>query len=69
VIVGNWVEQFGSHLKKAFSPGSGVESLSQILDIREYACGLILGLALNSKEYPDFEIASRFLKNKVTNQN
>jgi tryptophan synthase alpha subunit len=37
-----------SYLKKAFSPGIGVESLSQVLDILEYASGLILGLALIS---------------------
>jgi hypothetical protein len=32
--------------------------LSQVLDILEYACGLILGLALISNEIPNFEIAS-----------
>jgi tryptophan synthase alpha subunit len=47
-----------SYLKKVFSPGIGVESLSQVLDILEYACGLILGLALISNENPNFEIAS-----------
>jgi hypothetical protein len=48
-----------SYLKKVFSPGIGVESLSQDLDILEYACGLILGLALISNENPNFEIASK----------
>ena len=48
-----------SYLKKVFSPGIGVESLSQVLDILEYACGLILGLALISNENPNFEIASK----------
>ena len=33
----------------------GVEPSSQVLDILEYACGLILGLALISTEDPDFE--------------
>jgi hypothetical protein len=47
-----------SYLKKVFSPGIGVESLSQILGILEYACGLILGLALISNENPNCEIAS-----------
>jgi tryptophan synthase alpha subunit len=64
VTVGNCVEQFRSHPKKGFSPGIGVESLSQILDILEYACGLILGLALISNEIPNFEIVSR-LYNKI----
>jgi tryptophan synthase alpha subunit len=47
-----------SYLKKVFSPGVGVESLSQVLDILEYACGLILGLALISNANPNFEMAS-----------
>ena len=46
------------HLKKVFSADIGVESSSQILDILEYACGLILGLALILTENPNFEIAS-----------
>jgi hypothetical protein len=33
-----------SHLKKVFSPDIGVEPSYQVLDILEYACGLILGL-------------------------
>jgi len=37
-----------SHLKKVFSSDIGVEPSSQTLDILEYACGLILGLALIS---------------------
>jgi len=37
------------HLKKVFSADIGVESSSQILDILEYACGLILGLAFLSR--------------------
>ena len=45
-------------ISKIFSPGIGVESLSQVLDILEYACGLILGLALISNENPNFEITS-----------
>ena len=52
-----------SHLKKVFSSDTCVEPLSQVLDILEYACGLILGLALISIENPNFEIASNcFLK-------
>jgi len=59
-----------SHLKKVCSPDIGVEPSSQVLDIREYACGLrltgknrsggksrkagILGLALISNENPNF---------------
>ena len=50
------------HLKKVFSPDIGVEPLSQVLDILEYACGLILGLALISTENPNFEITSIQLK-------
>ena len=56
-----------SYLKKVFSPGIGVESLSQVLDILEYACGLILGLALISNENPNFEIASIFIINFFKN--
>jgi hypothetical protein len=48
-----------SHLKKVFSSDIGVELSSQILDILEYACGLILGLALISTENPNFDIASK----------
>jgi hypothetical protein len=47
-----------SYLKKVFSPDIGVEPSSQVLDILEYACGLILGLVLISNENPNFEIAS-----------
>jgi hypothetical protein len=47
-----------SHLKKVFSSDIGVEPSYQVLDILEYACGLILGLALISTENPNFEIAS-----------
>jgi len=36
----------------------GVVPSSQVLDILEYACGLILGLALISTENPNFEITS-----------
>jgi hypothetical protein len=43
--------------KKAFSPDIGVMPSSQILDILEYACGLILGQALISNENPNFEMA------------
>jgi hypothetical protein len=42
------METIRSHLKKVFSPELGVESLSQVLDILEYACGLSLGFALIS---------------------
>ena len=51
-----------SHLKKVFSPDIGVEPSSQVLDILEYACGLILGLALISTENSNFEVVSRFRK-------
>jgi hypothetical protein len=47
-----------SHLKKVFSSDIGVEPSSQVLDILEYASGLILGLVLISTENPNFEIAS-----------
>jgi hypothetical protein len=47
-----------SHLKKVFSAVIGVEPSSQVLDILEYACGLILGLALISIKNPIFEMAS-----------
>ena len=47
-----------SHLKKVFSSDIGVEASSQVLDILEYACGLILGLALISTENPNFEMGS-----------
>jgi hypothetical protein len=53
-----------SHLKKVFSSDIGVKSSSQVLDILEYACGLILGLALIPAENPDFEMASN---NKMIN--
>jgi hypothetical protein len=56
-----------SHLKKVFSLDIGVEPSNQVLDILEYACGLILGLALISTENPNFEIASnRFRVNGKT---
>ena len=50
--------------KKSFRPtlqrrtSLGVEPSSQILDILEYACGLILGLVLISNENLNFERAS-----------
>jgi hypothetical protein len=47
-----------SYLKKVFSADIGVKPSAQILGILEYACGLILGLALISIENPNFEIAS-----------
>jgi hypothetical protein len=47
-----------NYLKKVFSPDIGVEPSSQVLDILEYACGLILGLALISTENPNFEKVS-----------
>ena len=52
-----WVRRTRSHLKKVFSPDIGVEPSSQVLDILEYADGLILGLALISTENPTFKIA------------
>ena len=52
------MEHNRSHLKKVFSSDIGVEPSSQILDILEYACGLILGFALISNENPNFETAS-----------
>jgi len=48
--------------KKPFRPISrrptsiGVDASFQILDIREYVCGLNLGLALISNEKPNFEM-------------
>ncbi|MGA8178410.1 MAG: hypothetical protein WB792_00020 [Desulfobacterales bacterium] len=47
-----------SDLKKVFSSDIGVEPLSQVLDILEYACGLILGVAVISTENPNFEMTS-----------
>ena len=47
-----------SHLKKVVSSDIGVEPSSQVLDLLEYACGLILGLAVISTENPNFEMAS-----------
>ena len=47
--------------KKFFHPtrqrrtSLGVEPSSQILDMLEYACGLILGLSLISNENPNFD--------------
>jgi len=58
--------------KKSFRPirrrrtSIGVEPSYQVLDILEYACGLILGLALISTENPNFEMASSmFIKKNV----
>jgi hypothetical protein len=48
---------YRSYLKKVFSIDIGVEPSYQVLDILEYACGLIFGLALISTENPNFEIA------------
>jgi hypothetical protein len=50
---------FRRHLKNVFSSDISVEPSSQVLDILEYACGLILGLALISNKNPIFEIASK----------
>jgi hypothetical protein len=46
---------YRSHLNKFFSSDIGVEPSSQFLDILEYACGEILGLAfhLRLKATPD----------------
>ncbi|MGA8179774.1 MAG: hypothetical protein WB792_06915 [Desulfobacterales bacterium] len=46
-----------SDLKKVLSDDIGVEPSSQVLDMHEYACGLILGFALIATENPNFEIA------------
>jgi hypothetical protein len=54
-----------SHLKKVFSSDIGVEPSSQVLDILEYACGLILSLALISTENPNFEITSNIGKEEI----
>jgi hypothetical protein len=58
-----------SHLKKVFSSDIGVEPSSQVLDILEYACGLILSLALISNENPNFEMASKekFIRARLKN--
>ena len=48
-----------SYLKIVFSSDIGVEPSYQVLDILEYASGLILGLVLISTENPNFEIASK----------
>jgi len=53
-----------NYLKKVFSPDIGVVSSSQVLDILEYACGLILGHALISNENPNFEMASNVDRNR-----
>ena len=45
-------------LEKVFLSDIGVEPSYLALDILEYACGLILGLALISNKNPNFEIAS-----------
>ena len=51
-----------SHLQKVFSSDIGVESSYQVLDILEYACGLVLGLALISTKNPNFEMASSVIE-------
>ncbi|MGA7145815.1 MAG: hypothetical protein WBY47_15040 [Desulfobacterales bacterium] len=51
-----------SYLKIVFSSDIGVEPSYQSLDILEYACGLILGLALISNENPNFETASNIME-------
>jgi hypothetical protein len=48
----------GSHINKVFSPVIGVVPSLHVLDIREYAWGSRLRLALISNENPDFEVAS-----------
>ena len=64
---GVWPNKRRSHLRKVFSSDIGVEASSQVCDILEYACGLILGSALISTENPNFEIASvvRFLAREI----
>jgi hypothetical protein len=48
-----------SRLKKVFSSDIGVDPSYQVLDILEYACGLILGFVLISTENPNFEMTSK----------
>ena len=50
-----------SYLKKVFWPNPCVESSFQVLDIKEYACGLKLGPALVLDQNPIFEMASSIL--------
>ncbi len=47
-----------SYLKKVFCPNLCVGPSFQLLDILEYACGLILGPALTLSQNPIFEMAS-----------
>ena len=62
-----WGNQTRTHFKIVFSSDIGVGASSQVLDILEYACGLILGPALISTENPNFELASTtHLKNPAT---
>jgi hypothetical protein len=64
---------YRSHLKKVFSADIVVKPSSQILDILEYACGLILGPAFLSRhlwreistENPNFEIDSNRIPNFI----
>ena len=59
-----------SYLKIVFSSDIGVEPSYQVLDILEYVCGLILGLAFLSRrssreisnENPYFETASNIME-------
>ncbi|MCG6972098.1 MAG: hypothetical protein LJE66_03025 [Desulfobacterales bacterium] len=59
-----------SYLKVVFSFDIGVEPSYQVLDILEYACGLILGLAYLarrswreiSNEDPNFKKASNIME-------
>jgi hypothetical protein len=50
-----WLNGIRNHLKIVFSSDIGVEPSYQVLDILEYACGLILGLGfrLRLKATPD----------------
>jgi hypothetical protein len=56
-----------SNPKKVFSADIGVELSYQVLDILEYACGLILVLVLISNENPNFEITSSNNNNAMKN--
>ena len=52
------IKNIRSHLKKTFWPDIGVELSFKALGIREYACGLKLGLALIWNQNPFFKMAS-----------
>jgi len=54
-----------THLKKVFSPPSGLAGAQQLLEIHKYSCGLMLGFALIWNKNLFFEIGSdEFFSNK-----